>query len=141
MNQLALLTQFEQDALDAPLGEEGAQLLEQLERVTKLCTELKEFYKAQLAKDPGCIPGWMLKPGVMRRGLANPQQVWEKLQDTLTTEQFLCAVKVEVGKLQDIWAQTRGIPVTRARAPFDQLMGELLITLQNSPSLARTKPL
>ena len=61
-------------------------------------------------KTPGSISGWALRPGAIRRSLTDPQRVWEKLQDVLTTEQFLCTVKVEVGKLQDLWAGASGIP-------------------------------
>jgi hypothetical protein len=91
MNQLALLTKFDKAALEAPLGEEGAQILEQLERITRLCTELKEFYKAQLAKDPRCAPGWALRPGALRRSLSDPAKVWARLSDVLSSDQFMVA--------------------------------------------------
>jgi hypothetical protein len=137
---LQLLDQFEATTAGGfPMGEQGAEVLDQIERVSKLVEETKAFYKAQLAKNPNCIPGWMLKPGAMRRSLANPQRVWEKLQNVLTTEQFLCAVKIEVGKLQDIWAQVSGIPGTHAKDLFNKELGDLVIKLQSAPSLVRSK--
>ena len=137
---LALLSKFEASTAEGfPLGQPGAEVLDQLERVTKLLEEAKAYYKAQLAEDPHCVPGWALRPGAMRRSLANPQRVWEKLQDTLSTEQFLCAVKIEVGKLQDLWAQKSGIPSTRAKELFNKELGDLIIELQSAPSLVRTK--
>jgi hypothetical protein len=75
----------------------------------------------------------------VRRSLANPQRVWEKLQDVLTTAQFLCAVKVEVCKLQDLWASASGIPATKAKELFNQTLGDLVIELQSAPSLVRSK--
>lgn len=140
MNQLALLTKFEQDALDVPLGQEGARLLEQLERVSKLCSELKEFYKAQLAKDPHCVPGWSLKPGATRRSLDDPAKVWGRLSDVLSTEEFMQAVTLKVGVLQDIWSRAAGIPGTHARAAFDCLLANLIVSLPTAPSLVRSKP-
>jgi hypothetical protein len=114
-----------------------AEVLDQIERISKLVEEAKSFYKTQLTKSPNCVPGWTLKPGAIRRSLANPQRVWEKLQGVLTTEQFLCAVKVEVGKLQDIWAQVNGIPGTGAKELFNKELGDLVIELQSAPSLVR----
>jgi hypothetical protein len=137
---LQVLAEFEASAADGfPLGQQGAEVLEALERITKLVEEAKAFYKAQLAKDAHCVPGWALKPGNRRRSLGNPQRVWERLQNVLTTEQFLCAVKIEVGKLQDIWAQVSGIPGTGARELFNKELEDLVIELQSAPSLVRSK--
>jgi uncharacterized protein DUF2800 len=137
---LQLLDKFEAATADGfPLGQEGTDILDQLERVSKLCSECKEFYKAQLARDPHCVPGWTLRPGAMRRSLGDPQRVWEKLQNVLTTEQFLCATKLEVGNLQDIWASASGIPGTGAKELFNKELGNLVTQLQSAPSLVRTK--
>jgi uncharacterized protein DUF2800 len=137
---LQLFQEFEASTADGfPLGKQGADILDQLESVSKLCSELKEFYKAQLAKNPHCVPGWTLKPGAMRRSLGDPQRVWEKLQNVMTTEQFLCATKLEVGKLQDIWASANGIPGTGAKELFNKELGNLVTPLQSAPSLVRTK--
>jgi len=135
---LQLLSEFEVLAADGfPLGEQGAEVLDHIERVSKLVEETKAFYKAKLARDLHCVPGWTLKPGAVRRSLGDPQRVWEKLQDVLTTTQFLCCTKLEVGKLQDIWAQVSGIPGTRAKELFNKELGDLVIELQSAPSLVR----
>ena len=135
---LQLLSEFEVLATDGfPLGEQGAEVLDHIERISKLVEEAKAFYKAQLARDLHCVPGWTLKPGAVRRSLGDPQRVWEKLQDVLTTTQFLCCTKLEVGKLQDIWAQVSGIPGTRAKELFNKELGDLVIELQSAPSLVR----
>jgi len=113
---LQLLSEFEVLAADGfPLGEQGAEVLDHIERVSKLVEETKAFYKAQLARDLHWVPGWTLKPGAVRRSLGNPQRVWEKLQDVLTTTQFLCCTKLEVGKLQDIWPRSAAFPVRGPR--------------------------
>jgi hypothetical protein len=77
---LQVLAEFEASSADGfPLGQQGAEVLEALERITKLVEEAKAFYKAQLARDLHCVPGWTLKPGAVRRSLGDPQRVWEKL--------------------------------------------------------------
>ena len=135
---LQLFSEFETITADGfPLGKQGAEILDHIERVSKLVEETKAFYKAQLARDLHCVPGWTLKPGAVRRSLGDPQRVWEKLQDVLTTTQFLCCTKLEVGKLQDIWAQVSGIPGTRAKELFNKELGDLVIELQSAPSLVR----
>ena len=135
---LQLLSEIEVLAADGfALGEQGAEVLDHIERVSKLVEETKAFYKAQLARDLHWVPGWTLKPGAVRRSLGDPQRVWEKLQDVLTTTQFLCCTKLEVGKLQDIWAQVSGIPGTRAKELFNKKLGDLVIELQSAPSLVR----
>jgi len=135
---LQLFSEFEGITADGfPLGQEGTEVLDQIERIGRLIGQAKAFYKAQLARDLHCVPGWTLKPGAVRRSLGDPQRVWEKLQDVLTTTQFLCCTKLEVGKLQDIWAQVSGIPGTRAKELFNKELGDLVIELQSAPSLVR----
>jgi hypothetical protein len=138
-NTLQLLAKFEKVALDAPLGEQGAEVLEQLERVAKLCTELKEFYKTALSEDPGCVPGWTLRAGANRRVLGDPAKVWDRVSDTLSSEQFMTAITIKVLSLQEIWAKAAGVPATKARGAFDELLGELVQTWPNAPTLIRTK--
>jgi hypothetical protein len=47
------------------------------------------------------------------------------------------AVKIEVGKLQDLWAQVSGTPGTRAKELFNGELGDLIVQLQSAPSLSR----
>jgi CRISPR/Cas system-associated exonuclease Cas4 (RecB family) len=126
--------------IELPLGEGAAELLEQIKRAQSLFKEVESHYKYLLEETPGAIPGWTLKPGALRRSLGDPQAVWERVQNTLSTKQFLSAVKVEVGKLQDIWALASGIPQTQAKELFNRELGELVIELESAPSLVRTKP-
>jgi len=135
---LQVLAEFENTISEGfPLGPEGAEVLDQLESISKLVEKAKAFYKAQLAKSPNCVPGWTLKPGAIRRSLGDPQAVWGRVQGVMTTKQFLCCTKVEVGKLQDLWAQVSGIPGTRAKELFNRELGDLIIELQSAPSLVR----
>jgi hypothetical protein len=137
---LQLLNEFEASTADGfPVGEQGADVLDQLERIGKLIEEAKGFYKAQLAKDPSCIPGWTLRPGSIRRSLADPQACWERVQGVLTSKAFMSAVKVEVGKLQDIWSSSVSIPSAQAKEAFNKLMADQLVTFQNAPSLIKIK--
>jgi hypothetical protein len=137
---LELLSEFEAITVDGfPLGQQGAEILDQLERVGKLVEEAKSFYKAQLAKDPRCVPGWTLRPGSVRRSLADPQACWERVQTVMTSRQFMAAVKVEILRLQDQWSRAAGVPASQAKEAFNQLMDGLLVELQSAPSLVRAK--
>jgi hypothetical protein len=136
---LQLLESFEASTADGfPLGKEGALVLDQIERVAKLVEEAKAYYKTQLTQRPNCVPGWTLRPGAIRRSLADPQAVWERVQDVMTSQQFLAAVKVEVLRLQDQWSRATNVPPSRAKEAFNQLMEGLLVELQSAPSLVRT---
>ena len=137
---LALLDTFETAPAEGfPLGPAGAEVLDQLERIGRLVEEAKAFYKAALTRDPRCVPGWTLRPGAVRRSLGDPQACWERVQGVLTSQAFMSAVKVEIGKLQDIWSASAGIPSAQAKEAFNKLMGELIITFQNAPSLIKIK--
>jgi hypothetical protein len=137
---LQLLNEFEASTADGfPLGKKGAEVLDQLERIGKLVDEAKSFYKAQLARSPHCVPGWTLRPGAIRRSLGDPQACWERAQAVITSDQFMSAVKVEIGKLQDIWSSSAGIPSAQAKEAFNKLMADQLVTFQNAPSLVKIK--
>ena len=134
------MAEFEAATADRfPLGQEGSAVLDQLERVTKLVEEAKSFYKTQLAIDPGCVPGWTLRPGSVRRSLSDPQACWERVQNVMTSRQFMAAVKVEILCLQDQWSRVAGVPASQAKEAFNQLMDGLLVELQSAPSLVRAK--
>jgi hypothetical protein len=135
---LELLDAFETKIADGfPLGQEGAAVLDSVKRIEELIAELKSYYRAKLAQDAACVPGWTLKPGATRRSLSDPQACWEKVSDVLSSKVFMSAVKVEIGKLQDIWASAARVPSTQAKEAFNKLMGELIVTFQNAPSLIK----
>jgi hypothetical protein len=137
---LQLLNEFEAVTADGfPLGKPGAEVLGQLERITKLVEEAKSYYKAALTKNPRSIPGWALKPGAVRRSLGDPAKVWDRLSDTLSVEQFMVAVKLEVGRLQDQWARVNGVAPSNAKAAFNAVLGDLITEFQNAPSLIKFK--
>jgi hypothetical protein len=135
-----LLSEFENRLADEfPVGEEGGEVLDQLERIGKLVEEAKAFYKDALTKDPGCVPGWGLRPGAMRRTLGDPAKVWDRVSTTLSSQQFMEAVEVRILRLQEIWAKAAGVPACKARAAFDEHLGNLVQTWPSAPTLVRAK--
>lgn len=135
---LQVLNEFEAVIADGfPLGKPGTEILDQLERVAKLLEDAKSYYKAALGKDPRCVPGWTLRPGPMRRSLSDPAKVWDRLSDVLSTEQFMAAVTLKVGVLQETWSRAANVPSSQARAAFDELLTDLVVTLRTAPSLVR----
>jgi CRISPR/Cas system-associated exonuclease Cas4 (RecB family) len=125
--------------IELPLGEGAAELLEQIKRAQSLFKEIESYYRTRLAEDPGCVPGWSLRPGAMRRSLPDPQRVWDKLQNVLTKEQFFGAVKIEVGKLENIWAQINGIPTAKTKELFNEELGDLIVELPAASSLVQVR--
>jgi hypothetical protein len=139
-NASQLLNEFENAVADGfPVGEAGRDILDSLERVGKLLEEAKSYYKDVLTKDPGCIPGWGLRPGAMRRTLGDPAKVWNRMSPTLSSAQFMEAVSIQVLRLQEIWAKAAGVPACKARAAFDETLGELVQTWPSAPTLVRAK--
>ena len=137
---LQLLDAFEKSVMDGfPTDKEGAAILDQLKRVEDLIAEARSFYRARLAKDPACVPGWGLRPGAVRRSLGDPAKVWDRLFDTLSVEQFMVAVKLEIGRLQDQWALANGVAPSDAKPAFNALLGDLITEFQNAPSLVKIK--
>jgi len=135
---LQLLDKFEASTADGfPLGHEGAEILDQVERISRLIEQAKSYYKAQLATDPHCVPGWTLRPGAVRRSLGDPAKVWDRLSDTLNSDQFMSAITIKVLALQEIWSRAPGVPSSRAKSAFDELSADLMVALPTAPSLVR----
>ena len=137
---LQLLNEFEASTADGfPVGQQGTEVLDQLERIGRLVEEAKSYYKAALSKDPHCVPGWTLRPGAIRRSLSDPAKVWDRLSDVLSSDQFMAAVTLKVGVLREIWSRAANVPSSQARAAFDKFLADLVVTLPTAPSLVRTR--
>ena len=59
--------------------------------------------------------------------------------NTLSVDQFMLAVTLKIGVLQDIWSKAAGIPGPGAKAAFDEVLADLIISLPTAPSLVRAK--
>jgi hypothetical protein len=125
--------------IELPLGEQAANLLEQIKRAQALFKEIESYYKRVLETTPSAIPGWILEPGDMRRAIANPLAAVERMAGSLSAQEFLRCCSVSVPELERAWAKKKGLPVTQAKEPFKRFLGPLLTEKRNAPSLAQLK--
>ena len=58
-----------------------AEILEKAQAVKQLIKEVEQRAEAMLAEDPGAIPGWMMKPGSVRRSIEDSKDTYGKLAD------------------------------------------------------------
>jgi Protein of unknown function (DUF2800) len=123
--------------VELPLGDQAARLLDDIKRAQALFKEVEAFYKRVLEETPGAIPGWTLEPGDARRSITDPVALQRKVADLLPVDEFLSTCSVSVPQLEKAWAKKSGIPVTRAREPFKNLLGALLTEKRSAPSLTR----
>ena len=123
--------------VELPLGEQAAQLLDDIRRAQALFKEVEAFYRRVLEDSPGAIPGYGLEPGDIRRSIADTAVAQQAVQSVLPLKEFLSVCSVSVPQLEKAWAKKSGIPVTRAREPFKKFLGALLTEKRSAPSLTR----
>jgi hypothetical protein len=49
----------------------------------------------------------------------------------------MSAITIKVLTLQEIWSHAAGVPGSQAKAAFDELLADLMVTLPTAPSLVR----
>ena len=131
----AMLTKVTQ----LPLGNQAAELLDQIKRAQALFKEIELFYKRLLEETPETIPGWMLQPGDVRRSIEDTVALYKRAADLFSIEELLGCCSPSVPALEQMWAQKKGVPVNGAKTGFKQFLGTLLVQKRTAPSLVRTK--
>jgi hypothetical protein len=129
----AMLTKVTQ----LPLGNQAAELLDQIKRAQALFKEIEAFYKRLLEETPGAIPGWMLQPGDVRRSIEDTIALYQRAADQLSVEELLSCCSPSVPALERIWAKKNEVPVSQAKAGFKQFLGSLLVEKRTTPTLQR----
>ena len=122
-----------------PLGNQAAELLDQIKRAQALFKEIELFYKRLLEETPGAIPGWMLQPGDVRRSIEDTVVLYRRMTDSFSVEELLSCCSPSVPALERMWAKKNGVPVNGAKEGFRQFLGTLLVQKRTAPSLVRTK--
>ena len=121
--------------VELPLGEQAAQLLDDIKRAQALFKEVEAFYKRLLEDSPGAIPGWALEPGYTRREIADTAALHHHAAGLFSTEEFLSTCSVSVPQLEKLWAGKAGVPVAKSREPFRKFLGDLLTEKRTASSL------
>jgi hypothetical protein len=129
----AMLTKVTQ----LPLGNQAAELLDQIKRAQVLFKEIELFYKRLLEETPGAIPGWMLQPGDVRRSIEDAVALHKHLSDLFSIEELLSCCSPSVPALERMWAKKNGVPVAHLKEGFKKFLGPLLVEKRTAPSLRR----
>jgi hypothetical protein len=123
--------------IELPLGEGAAKLLEQIKRAQALFKEIESYYRTRLVEDPGCVPGWMLQPGDVRRSIEDALALHERTSDQLSLEELLSCCSPSVPALERMWAKKNGVPANQAKEGFKRFLGPLLIEKRSAASLRK----
>jgi uncharacterized protein DUF2800 len=121
-------------AQELPTGADAARLLETVLRVEAVCSEIRDFYKAQLEADPACVLGWRLVFSV-RRWIPDPAAALERLIEEFSIREFLSNCSVSVSELERAWAKKNNVPAAQVRAQFDRYMQGAIAEKRIAPSL------
>ena len=119
---------------ELPTGLDAAQFLETVMRVEAVCEEIKAHYKAQLAANPGCVPGWRLQSSI-QHWIPHPHQALERLIEQFSVSDFLDCCTVKLAELETAWAKKNNLGGAQAKAGFDRLMEGVMLSKRTAPSL------
>jgi hypothetical protein len=131
--KIAMLTKVTQ----LPVGNQAAELLDQIKRAQALFKEIELFYKRLLEETPGAIPGWLLEPGDVRRSIEDTLALHERTTDQFSLKELLSCCSPSVPALERMWAKKNGVAAGRAKDGFKKFLGPLLIEKRTAPSLRR----
>jgi hypothetical protein len=120
-----------------PLGNQAAELLDQIKRAQALFKEIELFYKRLLEETPGAIPGWMLQPGDVRRSIEDTVVLYRRMTDSFSVEELLSCCSPSVPALERMRAKKNGVPINGTKAGFKQFLGPLLVEKRTAPTLQR----
>ena len=138
MTAFDILTVFETSVLDGlPTGKAASELLDQLKTIESLIAELKAHYKEALARDSSSVPGWFLQPGAIRRSITDPLEAYQRVSDTLSSEQFTGCVTIKIGELERLWASSSGESLPAARANLERRLAGVIEEKTCAPTLVR----
>ena len=129
----AMLTKVTQ----LPVGNQAAELLDQIKRAQALFKEIEAFYRRLLEETPGAVPGWMLDPGDVRRSIEDAIALHQRTADQFSLEELLSCCSPSVVALERMWTKKNGVAAGRAKEGFKKLLGPLLIEKRTAASLRR----
>ena len=122
-----------------PIGEAGADLLENMELAETALKALRKSYKAILLEDPAAIPGWYMKEGKKVRQISDIQKAYEIASQSadLPLEEFLKSVTVNITALEALVNDVTKFKGRHAADFFNETFGSVINFKQYSPELAR----
>lgn len=128
-----------------PLGERGAQLLDQIKIAKSIIKNLEEAYKTELSTNPDSLPGWHLRNGKKIRQITEVEQALEAWKNArLDIADFLASTDISVSRLMERYGHAAGIKGKRLEQEFNAAFSDLITFKQYAPELerdSRPKPL
>lgn len=118
-------------------GSELSGILDKVE-VAQMYIDAVKAHAKEVLTSGESIPGWHLKAGTARREIVDPVAAFAAVSDTVTAADFAGCCTVKIGQLETTYATATGMKKGDAKAALAEALGNVLITKQSSPSLART---
>lgn len=120
-----------------PLGDKGAKLLGELERIKKFVSEAEKFYKLSLAREPDAVPGWILEAGdEVRSFVSSPDVIREKVVPLIGEDAFWNSVTVGIGALEKNW---KPVQPDQEIGKMDEVLKDSIIRKRNAPGLKKVR--
>jgi hypothetical protein len=110
--------------LPAMPDEKLARVLDVAGLAEKWLNLIKSEARMRLKERPGCIPGYELKPGIVRQAITDVRLVWQRFQANWPehSNEFISAVKVAKTELKSV---VRAVSATKGRA-LDEAVANLI---------------
>jgi hypothetical protein len=121
-----------------PGGVEGSQILDKVEVLQEHLDAIREYYEAQLTKDPAYqLPGYAMVPGNEVRTVKDWKTAKIRLAEFLPDDQIEKAGSFAITKIQSALAKELKLTPDLAEAKFNQILDGLIELKQNKSSLKR----
>jgi hypothetical protein len=118
--------------------QQRAVFLEGLGRAEKWLADCKAKMKELIKGDPNAVPGWALKPGVVRESITDPQEVFNRFSELGgSLEQFMGNITVSKGNLKEQVAAVTKSKGKALEAIMDKLTAGCVEAKESEPQLKK----
>ena len=131
---------IERGEYQLPLGQAGAHLLERIKTTKAVIKSMEEAYKAELARDPNCLPGWHLRNGKKIRLISEVQKAFDAWATyRLEIADFLSATDLSISRLEERFGAAAGLRGRKLSERFNEAFAPLISFRQFAPELERDR--
>jgi hypothetical protein len=138
----AIVPMGDRSIVDIPVDDwtpqQCAVFLGSLGRAEKWLEECKSKMKALIKANPSAVPGWTLKPGVVRESITDAQTVFNRFSELGgSLEQFMGCITIGKAKVKE---QVAGVTKTKGKAleaVMDGLTAGCVEAKESEPSLKK----
>lgn len=139
-NEVRVMETVAQAPIQSMTGEQIAFFLNKRNLIEKTFDAIEDEGLRRLNQDPDSIPGWCLKPGVVRESIIDVQGVFSRLHGKgISADRFAGACSLTKTNLKSLIKEVSGAKGKQLDAEVDAAMEGFTESKQSSPSLARVK--